>query len=1052
LSSDYADLTGDGITDDDKGSAHKINYSLKNQNYIYRIPFTSGTYMATYNPGLESDFKDDKASFSEGSREEWYVYSVESKNKIAFFMLSEREDAKASNLIVGGVDNFSKKYKIDSIKLYSKADWNANGSKAEVIKSVHFQYNYNSCKGAPGATSGKLTLVGVYFKYGKSSKSALNSYKFEYNNDSYYDYTSKAMDRWGNFKKSNQNPNNLGNHDFPYSVQDKSIANLNAAAWLIKKITLPSGGEIEVNYESNTYAFVQNKRAAYMSTILGFGNSPSANYSNFLYVNKDNKNNFIFFKFDANAIPKSVEEMKSMYFYDDQNLEFQNNLYYRCKVNMASRNGIMKKEYIPGYSEIASIGIYDKDKSIGWIQLKEIEDEQSIAYSAWQFLKHSNPKLAYPYNDAEYTGVLSAILGMSSFLGNITEMLSGYASVAKSYDIAKTVDLEKCYIRLLKPDMIKYGGGARVSKIEIKDNWSQMSGAGKTKNYGQQYVYQTDYKGKTISSGVAEYEPLLGNDENSLKKPINYAGAKGLLAPTSSFYVDEPIGENFFPSPTVGYSRVLVRSIHSDTLKINGSGFQEYQFYTAKEFPAKADRTSLSGPNIRMESPPFYASFLKFLNNSAVKASQGFSVEVNDMHGKPKSEKIYNHKGSIISETNYKYFVDDDNKIMPNLVNEVPTIDVNNKIQNSLMGVNFDFYNDMRHSKTTSKEFSAELGGGMFPLGFLPGFFVVPLSTFGITNMEYFSASTMKYIHKKGILKKIEKIQDGSKIVTENKLWDKNTGEVVVSTVENEFDEPIYSTKMPAYWKYEGMGFGYKNMGTEFLVTFDNKLGTIKDIVSNSNISNILQSGDEVLYEKTFPLSLFERKEYKRYWVINDAKNNNKYLINHFGDKLVPALLEMGRIKVIRSGRRNQINAPLFSASSLSNPIDNYSILLNANKRILNANMVSYSDDWNIVSNFKPYVEDSCCDVNKWYGKVDQIYRTNYPFLSQWLCPVVTPMPIAKPMSNIISEPVIEMTGYPDRKLSIENKVLTEVEKNSIQEAKRLKEEIRLQEINMEIK
>ncbi|MFN9981774.1 MAG: hypothetical protein ACK53Y_17750, partial [bacterium] len=92
---------------------------------------------------------------------------------------------------------------------------------------------------------------------------------------------------------------------------------------------------------------------------------------------------------------------------------------------------------------------------------------------------------------------------------------------------------------------------------------------------------------------------------------------------------------------------------------------------------------------------------------------------------------------------------------------------------------------------TKSTEFSLELGGGMFPLGFLPGFFVVPLTTFGHTVQEYKSAATMKYVHRKGFLRRTEKFQDGSKITTENQLWDKNTGEVLVSSVQNEFDKPI---------------------------------------------------------------------------------------------------------------------------------------------------------------------------------------------------------------------------------------------------------------------
>src|SRR5690606_33886420 len=39
LSPDYADLTGDGITDDDYGSAVKFNYYKKSSLYNWRMPY-----------------------------------------------------------------------------------------------------------------------------------------------------------------------------------------------------------------------------------------------------------------------------------------------------------------------------------------------------------------------------------------------------------------------------------------------------------------------------------------------------------------------------------------------------------------------------------------------------------------------------------------------------------------------------------------------------------------------------------------------------------------------------------------------------------------------------------------------------------------------------------------------------------------------------------------------------------------------------------------------------------------------------------------------------
>ncbi|MBK7883783.1 MAG: hypothetical protein IPJ81_08275 [Chitinophagaceae bacterium] len=43
-------------------------------------------------------------------------------------------------------------------------------------------------------------------------------------------------------------------------MQDKSKADKYAAAWTMNKILLPSGGVINVEYEADDYAYVQNKK------------------------------------------------------------------------------------------------------------------------------------------------------------------------------------------------------------------------------------------------------------------------------------------------------------------------------------------------------------------------------------------------------------------------------------------------------------------------------------------------------------------------------------------------------------------------------------------------------------------------------------------------------------------------------------------------------------------------------------------------------------------------------------------------------------------------
>ena len=116
------------------------------------------------------------------------------------------------------------------------------------IKTVHFVYDYSLCQNTPNSTAGgKLTLKKLFFTYQNSDKGAYNSYDFSYSaiNPS---YDINNYDRWGNYKSTevvsdagctaSKPPKDI----FPYSNQDKNIANSDARAWQLTKIKLPSDG------------------------------------------------------------------------------------------------------------------------------------------------------------------------------------------------------------------------------------------------------------------------------------------------------------------------------------------------------------------------------------------------------------------------------------------------------------------------------------------------------------------------------------------------------------------------------------------------------------------------------------------------------------------------------------------------------------------------------------------------------------------------------------------------------------------------------------------
>ena len=64
---------------------------------------------------------------------------------------------------------------------------------------------------------------------------------------------------------------------------------LNAQSWHLIKIETPTGGEIEIDYESDDYAKVQDKKANQMFELIGMGLTEHADLSNTKRLSKFNE-------------------------------------------------------------------------------------------------------------------------------------------------------------------------------------------------------------------------------------------------------------------------------------------------------------------------------------------------------------------------------------------------------------------------------------------------------------------------------------------------------------------------------------------------------------------------------------------------------------------------------------------------------------------------------------------------------------------------------------------------------------------------------------------
>jgi hypothetical protein len=986
LSSDYVDLTNDGITEDDMGDAVKFNYTEVcglSDPLKWRAPFQQNK--ASYNEGLKTDSRDEKGSYTYGEREVWYLNSVESKTMIATFVLdADRKDGYGVAGENGGQGS-QKLYKLKEINLYTKSDLKKNGATARPIKTVHFEYSYELCKKNPGSVtdSGKLTLKKVWFSYNNNFKGKRNPYVFTYGSPN-PDFTLKSTDRWGNYKDASANPGNPGqvltNADYPYTLQPVSNnwtatqANNTAAPWTLNEVKLPSGGKLKVTYESDDYAYVQNKRAMQFFSIIGFGESEAAQPKSKLYQSNGDYP-CVFIRVTESVTDKA--EITRKY------LDGVTQLYVKMAVEMPGDNWGRGYELVPCYADIEDYGVTAGDHHVIWVRVKPISAGKSpFAMAAIQFMRLNLPSKAYPFSEPGDKIDIRTAVGM---LANVSSFVIGLLKEANFDEKVRgsgkcnTIEPDKSFVRLDNPIYKKFGGGLRVKKTEIYDNWDNMTAkAGNRQDsavYGQTYTY-TDtvlINGVEtgISSGVASYEPMIGGDENPFHVPAKvYAEKVGVMAPTNYMYVEEPFAETFFPGASVGYSKITVQTIHRD--KKSANGFDVTEFYTAKDFPTLVEYTPIDNDSKKPYRTPAGNPF-NFDVRNYVTLSQGFKIELNDMNGKPKSQSTYaqNNLNDPISYTYNYYRLQNDNAGQPKLSNTVAIADsANGKIDtNGIIGKDVEVMVEVREQTSTTS--SANVEGNLDLIGWGP--YSIPIITImalfnGETN-RYRAVSVLKVVNRYGILDSLIHIEKGSKVTTRNLVYDGETGDVLLSQTNNEFDDPLYNFSYPAHWAYKGMGAAYTNIGT-ILNGVRFKKGILKT-ASNARVpaNRYFESGDELLvygYDKRNGTDdycedsyySFDRSQgpaYKKIWAIDASKGkqqqNGIYFIDKWG---VPYSCEADFVRVIRSGKRNLAATAVGSITSLETPVRKINgvprLVFDTATHIIAANAERFKDMWAVDS------------------------------------------------------------------------------------------------------
>jgi hypothetical protein len=955
VSPDYVDLKNDGLTDDDFGYWVKFNYTKTASDYQWRMPFNGANYLK----GYLSSTTDDKAGYTYGVKELWFLNSIETKSHIALFTLSDRFDARGAisentNCSVDLSPNnatmhpSSGQQKLDKISLYSK---NAPLS-APPIKEVNFAYNYELCKqtlnslyeNSQNPDQGKLTLKKISFSHLGNTKGSLSPYYFDYhasNPNENPNYAILKEDCWGNYKENSYGTDNT---IFPYVNQSKyynsdglvnSLDTLNrnqhASAWNLKEITLPSGGKIKVDFEADDYAYVHGKKAMELARIIGFGKSTTFSSAPSTIMNSANK--YLYFEINDSKVTTNAEVINCFTGIKD--------IYFKVFMDLKKNGiaGISKMDYVTGYAEIDAndCGIANTDwpgggapsYKIGYVKIKDVSVNDlnglirthPFRKAGWQYLKLNRPDVLFPASDAlansPNSGVAYLNQLVNALMGVYTstyQLLTGFYMYCSARGFCNEMVKSHLgtdypsFIKINCVDGLKYGGGNRVKQIVITDTWKETNlnpsvydpNKEYESKYGQEYSYRMP---DGSSSGVAAYEPLIGGEEIPYRKPNRYSSPYFIHA-NENLYIEEPIGESYFPGATVGYSRVIVKNIKqmetpSSTTEVTKTkeGITVYEFYTTKDFPYAINPRNKV--NHKKFNPKITIPFIGSVSFENHGFTQGYDVTTNDMHGKAKSVSTYaamvdvNNTESIpVSKIEYLY----NTNASGGLENKVNVLFADGYNKMATMGVTEDKFIDNRQTFGISANIGLQTNFNIYPLFVIPT--IMPSLDYG--EDMYKSMVDVKVISQSGILMETRAFNEGSSVSTKNLMFDAYTGKSLLTTVTNNFDKPIYTYEYAAQWAYEGMQSAYKN--DRAIVN----VGTGGIIAPTENVF----PGDELLITSS------AGGPYTKAWVKPTATSSLQAILDD-GSNYTGS----GTGLVIRSGRRNQQSISNGSIVSLTNPV-----------------------------------------------------------------------------------------------------------------------------------
>lgn len=967
--SDYIDRTLNGPSNDDFGGWTKFSYrdpayvASSGKKYRYRSPY----YGLSYQQGELTDKEDDLGSCQSGSKEMYYLKHIETKTHIAFFITNktninynglvlqgtgtDRHDGveAPSNTEARNAENGSAQKRaeyLERIVVYSKNDLTG-----KPLSVVNFAYDYSlspgvlnhKCPGTSCAIKGKLTLTKVWFEYEGVINAKIAPYEFKYAYKTANEFTDQDLKtkysniiNYGSFTSTEQNPTYKtwaldGWGSYRSDGRDRTLdkepwvnqspdEHFDPAAWQLKQIKLPTGGEILIQYEQHDYRYVQDQPALSMVKLAGSDNDlvyelDTASIKG-IHVT-DNP---------AATIDNKVEYVKQLNAYLSKEKIYFKFLYSTFGNGDVNNLQNCENEYITGFANANAVLEPTTNKIK--IQINGTNNNAPKDVCKW-FVKRKvagkpinqdcdlkNIDLFFPTNTANnnFLEMQSKVVAIVRGATKQVESDFGFANACPSMSMTHSF----LRVPVFKN---KKAGGVRVKRILMYDQGIETGTLTKDRDevlYGTEYFYQ-DKDG--LSSGVATNEPNSFREENALVRSLvqrnDPTWKQKMMGGVDRETFEGPLGEQLLPPPSIGYSRVVTQNIHSGK---SSTGYKITEFATCREYPFKAKNSSVRAPGSDKYTIP---AVIVMIDVERRAAAQSYEFIMNDMHGKLKSIKMY--RGSYDQATHQ-----DDKTTFSEihdyykLDEKVRVMDASGAIGEDYLGKEETITFENRHAKDEymgmSTQFDMSVG-----INFPPPVCIFQFSGMGYVAYslkEFHTAVFNKTISITSVQKSITTTSDGVTHVQDFRVFNKYNGQPVVVDTYDGYNGlvnlpqssagahvgTIRTHTVPAHYIYKGMGQKVQNEQLEFSgKTFSSNLnkltvGSDKDYFTEGDLLALTGGGTGLYY-------------------VDSKQGNDLMLVKMVRNNVSLGTVVSGpvNVKIINSGYTNQLSSDAASIITYGN-------------------------------------------------------------------------------------------------------------------------------------